>query len=1115
MNSAGHSDKSVNQSLKIGARILREDQAGVILPSYSKMREQIGHFRSDAKSRRDADESNDNPILMRYKQDFRTNYDNVISLLGERGSGKSSVLLTLKYHHTKDFADTDLIFPLIAPDQMSKASDTLGWLLSFLQEEMTTIDALLQADREKTDRWSQDTFCNKETKSELQKNYLDLQKAYLLRQDTYAAIVRRRDEGVYEHIQDSQKIVNCDRGLMEKFHTFVDLLLETKSQLLSKQGNHQEPMILIFFDDVDISSGRCMEVLETVRTFLSHPNVIVFVSGAYSVFLEAVTIHMLHDERVDSGSCDRDFAPQVGEAERSALVRRQERSREYLKKVFPPAFRYEMKNHLSEQEKADFAYYFDDKQEEEAPTFLDLLSGVRGSTGMTLGERFTETGTTVTDGDEDKGVQRSQIPVTYFRVFDHNPRGLISPYYFLYQRKDSAWTGTDVIRFMEVILHANSQLLDYQKRIKDIIRIEFDAGGKLLDKERTFIDYSLVHGDRMVILTKEESVFREMARQDLTLLLLADLLEKMLGLFEPRFAIADHVKAKQLAKLLNRIYGSKLFPQISQVRQLLSIHEKLTPLLSIVRRQMFDVTSDTHFLERKYIEKVSEDKGLHAFLKQSYGEDNSWLDEKISYIGQIGRTDQEIYDSIVGHIHLNTPFWDKEIYSEIVPDQELILRMNLEQINEAMTRISQQPIDPDKTITTIISGMDILSLFEQEYQIEQEINQVNEEITTLTGRIQILNQSRWLRHADSSVNDKKNSLLSKIEKRIKKNEQLLSKFKNIQDTEQLLFTYFNEENIGIDSFDIEMAISSNNDSNADLAENFLEHVDGMYITYFNPIVVLKEFLNIYQIKQFIKQESIDFIALIFNDPEELDHLSEAEQSSISNFFELTHELDLLKKLLPPAFTTNVNEVHDIKLEISEAQYKLEKLKDQKGDVFAEMEQYSKSLIASNNGPLNEALHDWYQTRTYKNRKKVLSEFASIYLNNENYQFYLSYKNLFDGNSAIENLSAQDTVRIWQGIAQNVEFLLTQRTQFYRSFNAQKEFWAEVLEGIDQENGKLIPSVSLYVKALYEIEMLRIKADEEALGSIAYFREEKRQLIETASKNHSTFDLYLKQKLVRS
>ncbi|MBY6808680.1 hypothetical protein, partial [Clostridium botulinum] len=77
------------ESLKIGARILHKTDLEALLPTYDNIFEQRDKFRYKAKELNDNNSDNE-------KEYQKREYNNIFSILGGRGTGKTSVLLTVK-----------------------------------------------------------------------------------------------------------------------------------------------------------------------------------------------------------------------------------------------------------------------------------------------------------------------------------------------------------------------------------------------------------------------------------------------------------------------------------------------------------------------------------------------------------------------------------------------------------------------------------------------------------------------------------------------------------------------------------------------------------------------------------------------------------------------------------------------------------------------------------------------------------------------------------------------------------------------------------------------------------------------------------------------------------
>ncbi len=68
-------------------------------------------------------------------------YDNVFSIIGKRGTGKTSVIFTLKkkiFEDAKNIWDIEL--PIITPDAISREDGILDWILAMLADKVQEIE---------------------------------------------------------------------------------------------------------------------------------------------------------------------------------------------------------------------------------------------------------------------------------------------------------------------------------------------------------------------------------------------------------------------------------------------------------------------------------------------------------------------------------------------------------------------------------------------------------------------------------------------------------------------------------------------------------------------------------------------------------------------------------------------------------------------------------------------------------------------------------------------------------------------------------------------------------------------------------------------------------------
>ncbi|MGH0522075.1 hypothetical protein [Bacillus toyonensis] len=659
-----------SENIKIGARILTEKQATVLLPNYLKINNQIRQFREEAKK------FNGNLGSTRgnsYEQyEMYSNFDNVISILGERGSGKTSVFLTLKDKHNLRYANEDIILPLIVPDNMGETSDTLGWIISYLANEVSNLHPKLKVKERQNYAYNDFNKCMEDEDSELKLNFKNLRKAYEIRKNVYLNKILKRDEGTKEYISDKARMIQADQSLMENFNTFVNSLISAKKEVIPDKD--MEPLILIFFDDVDISAHRCPEVLETIRNYLNHPNIVVFVSGDFKVFSEIICLEFLRKEGVNSEDYNEVFIPiqQLQEQKINfftALELRKERSQEYLKKVLPPSFRFYMKT-LNDRDKSNFSYEFVEGSKMSGSTLAELLMSIENK-----GKKITWV-----DNDTILSKENEKIPYAFFEIFDDNPRGLINPYYYLYQKvhlsKNQSWDISDINRFLQIMLNSSVELQKYKRNIEEVIVIN-DTSQITNDVESAvYIDYDLLL-DTFLKESVNNKEVNLMVEECTTLYILCLFFEKLINIVMEDYT--SYSSGNLLSKILNH-KTENLFPKIEQDNLLLQIYSALDYKGLLNGNKIFGESDEgTKKLEKMYFETLNkvivinnnvddydanvkgiENINLICLFELIYQRDEDWVSDKIKFIKKNGKSYRDIFYEVNYLISNKFDFLDEE-----------------------------------------------------------------------------------------------------------------------------------------------------------------------------------------------------------------------------------------------------------------------------------------------------------------------------------------------------------------------------------------------------------------------------------------------------------------------
>ncbi|NFC02725.1 hypothetical protein EXM90_14480, partial [Clostridium botulinum] len=462
------------ESLKIGARVLDKSDLEALLPTYGNIFEQIDKFRDKAK------ELNDK------KSDEKKEYNNIFSILGGRGTGKTSVLLTVKKQiENDDVYGYDIVLPLIVPDDMGENSDTLGWIITYISKQVEEVNnGYIEHLRERENRKKKEDlfekYCIKKEEVPLKKYLKKLQESYYFRKPAYYEILIKEYIGKREYIGDTKEALEADQNLIKNFLLCIEELIKVKREL----NGQREPLIYFFFDDVDISAKRGFEVLISIMRYLNHPNVVIFISGDYNVFLETVTLQFLKNEDLlKKDLMGKSFILNSEDVNKikldnfdsTALELRKNRSYDFLKKIMPPAFRYEMPL-LSNKQKCEFKYTKGNNSESE--TLLKLIE-----------DNFFKS-----DKSDEFIKYNENILYDYFEIFDDTPRGLINTYYYLWEMVGNEWEVQHIKQFLDIIVNSSVELEKYKSIIYEIInikeKIKIENKNDSYSKIEYYIDYN-------------------------------------------------------------------------------------------------------------------------------------------------------------------------------------------------------------------------------------------------------------------------------------------------------------------------------------------------------------------------------------------------------------------------------------------------------------------------------------------------------------------------------------------------------------------------------------------------------------------------------------------------
>ena len=387
--------KKLNPKSKIGIKILDEKQKKLALPDWYSLKSQIENVRMEAKKvykAKQKDKSIDNRYL---KNNLM--YDNLFSIVGERGTGKTSVLFTLYDELSKEKVNKNLLLPLIVPEMMNEGDTLIGLILSSLEHVVNDIQSQIKSRAVYVD----DKFgffknCVFNTNNQLREKYDQLITEYI---SIKQAIINENYTYV-EQIKIEQRRIHNSYSFMEKMNSFWDYLVDVERNLKVYNDSDSihgekvaEPLIYLFIDDADLVPRILSELLYIMPKYMSHPNIIVITALSPSIMrvsLEHSVYKDITGMPLDMFNYPKDRINQNGmiyepeldeyigvtrytynEFEQSKMLFAYKNvsklSNDILLKVFAPSRRFYVKEYTGLKQKAGFLFFSEDDRNKDIP----------------------------------------------------------------------------------------------------------------------------------------------------------------------------------------------------------------------------------------------------------------------------------------------------------------------------------------------------------------------------------------------------------------------------------------------------------------------------------------------------------------------------------------------------------------------------------------------------------------------------------------------------------------------------------------------------------------------------------------------------------------------------
>lgn len=515
--------KIQNKNVHHGARFIDAKSISQLIPGIDNIGNDIRQFRSVA--------YNHNKKLKSDKRSSELNnlaperFNNTISIIGQRGDGKTSAMMTFIEEIKKgtyfrndnddkkdNFNRCDIVTRIIDPDEIGESSDFLGWVMACISEYLDTYSNSNISE----DKYYQECIHLQgmhQMTSDLNTKLNNIHKLYTSSKKEYSDLIYSKSNSLNEYSDKFKTMLTNDYQFSQNFRNLITEIINFKREENGRLGYEEieaEPLIYFFFDDVDTSSKYCPEILINILTFLCHPNIVVCVSGDYEIFERSVTSYLL----------DTDIRLQKDYKKELELA--QGRSEFFLKKALPSSYRYRIVNYTNE---ILFNMSYSCKtstnpKELEQFNILQLISFVFGL-GFIDDEKkqmggylksfiipkvdddefsFSDNNASISDYYICDSEIKTNYVYAYLSVFGKNVRSFVNVYNYLYseaisvcqnQNKKSGekqtiseyWNTDRFSEFINIIIESKFTYLKYRSDINKFLSIKYDKIDNSNDSE--------------------------------------------------------------------------------------------------------------------------------------------------------------------------------------------------------------------------------------------------------------------------------------------------------------------------------------------------------------------------------------------------------------------------------------------------------------------------------------------------------------------------------------------------------------------------------------------------------------------------------------------------------
>lgn len=434
-------------------------------------------------------------------------YNNAISILGSRGAGKTSIIMTLQHilrygekawldNRIGDVIEENILMPILVPQDFSQGQSLLSWVIMQLLQKGEEIEGIITAEKLYIGgmngpfaKW--DNPKQKYAAYDPLRECMDrLVNSFELRYKRDAGYETTDSEHVFEYMDEVRRDARLVLDMLSLVSMIVDFYRYRQPKALNRIGAEHEPLIFFVIDDLDLAPSRSQEVLNLVLRYLQHPNIVVLCGWNQELFQSHLCMDLLKTQgSLDSKLLDTNFGYDdvfmTRQRKRVAALDSARRlAMDNLKKAFPPALRYEIRG-LSTVQRGWFPNTpSNDLSADKEDCFINVIRDTLRACRA----------------DEDTSVEflhyNGKAIWAYMRIFDNKARGMVNAYlaFQMLQQSVENWDKKSelditslIIALIDTLLFSNTHFVPYRRGLRDLIRIERVVISP--EKERTICNY--------------------------------------------------------------------------------------------------------------------------------------------------------------------------------------------------------------------------------------------------------------------------------------------------------------------------------------------------------------------------------------------------------------------------------------------------------------------------------------------------------------------------------------------------------------------------------------------------------------------------------------------------